>query len=224
MSEGPKPWVPGADDPGSDPLEPGEAQGKLHAPATLRNRADIAEVLKEWLPAAGTVLEIASGSGEHIVYFASTFAHLRWQPSDPEPGAQRSIAAWTGEARLDNVEPPIALDAAADDWNIGTVDAILCINMVHISPWAATQGLFAGAERLLTPGAPLILYGPFVEASVPTAESNRSFDASLKARDPRWGLRDLADVTALAERYRFTAPERREMPANNLMLRFMRQG
>ena len=204
--------------------DPGEAQGKQHAPATLRNRAAIADVLAEWLPERGTVLEIASGSGEHIVYFASMLPNLRWQPSDPDAAGQRSIAAWTGEAHLGNVEPPIALDARAEHWDVAAADAILCINMVHISPWAATEGLFAGAWRLLAPGAPLILYGPYAEADVETAPSNLSFDASLKARDPRWGLRDLAEVTALAARHGFAAPERRAMPANNLMLRFVRGG
>ncbi|WP_232343355.1 DUF938 domain-containing protein [Novosphingopyxis sp. YJ-S2-01] len=203
--------------------EPGEAQGKQHAPATLRNRAAIAELLAEWLPETGRVLEVASGSGEHIVYFASHFPALRWQPSDPEPAAQRSIAAWTGEARLANVEPPIALDARAEHWDVARIDAVLCINMVHISPWEATEGLFAGAGRLLPPAAPLILYGPFLEADVETADSNLSFDASLKARDPRWGLRDLGEITALAQQYGFERPDRRAMPANNLMLRFVRE-
>ncbi|WP_420607850.1 DUF938 domain-containing protein [Novosphingopyxis sp.] len=211
---GPKPWMP----------DPGQAQAKQHAPATLRNRAAIAEVLKGWLPAGGTVLEVASGSGEHIVYFASAFPDLSWQPSDPDAAGQRSIAAWTGEAHLGNVEPPIALDARAPRWDVADAEAVLCINMVHISPWAATEGLFAGAGHLLPPGAPLILYGPYVEDGVETAVSNLSFDASLRARDPSWGLRDLAEVSALAARHGFGAPERREMPANNLMLRFVKGG
>ncbi len=210
----PQPWMP----------DPGQAQAKQHAPATLRNRLGITEVLKDWLPASGTVLEIASGSGEHIVYFASVLLDLRWQPSDPDAAGQRSIAAWTGEAHLTNVEPPIALDARAEHWDVTAADAILCINMVHISPWEATEGLLAGAERLLAPGAPLILYGPYVEKDVRTADSNLSFDVSLKARDPSWGLRDLQEVTALAAHHGFAAPERRVMPANNLMLRLVRGG
>ncbi len=210
----PQPWMP----------DPGQAQAKQHAPATLRNRIAIAELLKDWLPERGHVLEIASGSGEHIIYFASLFPDLIWQPSDPDAAGQRSIAAWTGEAHMTNVEPPIALDARAGHWEVARTDAILCINMVHISPWAATEGLFAGAERLLVAGAPLILYGPYTEADVETAPSNLSFDASLKARDPDWGLRDLAEVTALAAHHGFAAPERRIMPANNLMLRFVRGG
>lgn len=147
MSDMPEPWVPGTEAP-----DIGTAQGKLHAPATLRNRAAISAVLAEWLPGHGTVLEIASGSGEHVIHFASQMPHMRWQPSDPDAAAQRSIAAWTGEARLDNVDPPLMLDAAAADWPVLRADAVLCINMVHISPWAATEGLFTGTAALLGTG------------------------------------------------------------------------
>ncbi len=218
MSDMPEPWVPGTEAP-----DIGTAQGKLHAPATLRNRAAISAVLAEWLPGHGTVLEIASGSGEHVIHFASQMPHMRWQPSDPDAAAQRSIAAWTGEARLDNVDPPLMLDAAAADWPVLRADAVLCINMVHISPWAATEGLFTGTAALLAPGAPLILYGPFVEDGVETVESNRAFDTSLRSRDPRWGLRDVAAVAKLAEAHGFGALDRRGMPSNNLMLRFVKQ-
>ena len=138
----------------------------------------------------GTVLEVASGSGEHVVHFAATFPALGWQPSDPDPAGLVSIAAWCAEAGLANIAPPLALDASAGEWPIDRADAILCINMVHISPWAATLGLLAGAARLLPTGAPLILYGPYVEPDVPTADSNLAFDASLRARDPAWGLRN----------------------------------
>ncbi|WP_293703109.1 DUF938 domain-containing protein [Sphingopyxis sp. UBA6734] len=202
------PWMPS--DGGSD--------AKRHAPATLRNRDAIAAVLADWLPAAGTVLEVASGSGEHIVHFAATFPALDWQPSDPDPAGLVSIAAWSAEAGLANIAPPLALDAAADDWPIDRADAILCINMVHISPWAATLGLLAGAARLLPGGAPLILYGPYIEPDVPTADSNLAFDASLRMRDPTWGLRQIDDVKAAAVAAGLTFAERRAMPANNLML------
>lgn len=210
MSEGP--WLAG---------ETG-TEAKRHAPATLRNRDAIADVLADELPAAGLVLEIASGSGEHIVYFAERFAALAWQPSDPDPAALASIAAWREEAGVANVRAPLRLDAVAMDWPVCQADAILCINMVHISPWAATLGLMAAAGRLLASGAPLILYGPFVEADVPTAPSNVEFDASLRARGMGWGLRDVADVSAAAELQSLSLTRRVEMPANNLMLVYRR--
>lgn len=206
------PWMPS--DGGSD--------DRRHAPATLRNRDAIAAVLAEWLPDTGTVLEVASGSGEHIVHFAATFPALDWQPSDPDPAGLVSIAAWCADAGLANIAPPLALDASAGEWPIERADAILCINMVHISPWDATLGLFAGAARLLPIGAPLILYGPYVEPDVPTADSNIAFDASLRARDPAWGLRQIDDVKASATAPGLAFAERRAMPANNLMLLFRR--
>lgn len=195
---------------------------KRHAPATLRNRDAIADVLAEVLPDAGTVLEVASGSGEHVVHFAARFPALQWQPSDPDPAALASITAWSVEAARTNIAAPCQLDAAAPDWPIARADALLCINMVHISPWAATLGLMAGAARILPPGAPLILYGPFVEPDVPTAPSNVDFDASLRARDPAWGLRDVAAVAAAAGAAGFTLARRIAMPANNLTLIFRR--
>lgn len=203
------------------PDEDGGAE-KRHAPATLRNRDAIAAVLADWLPPTGLVLEVASGSGEHVVHFAAAFPHLRWQPSDPDAAALASIAAWSAEAGTANIAPPLRLDAMATDWPRDRADALLCINMVHISPWAATPGLFAGAARLLPAGAPLILYGPYVEADVETAPSNLAFDGWLKERDPAWGLRDTADVTAAAADAGFAFAERRAMPANNLMLLFRR--
>ena len=200
----------------------GVAADKRHAPATLRNRDAIVAVLADWLPAAGMVLEVASGSGEHAVHFAATFPHLEWQPSDPDPAGLTSIAAWRDEAGLANLAPPLALDAAASQWAIDRADATLCINMVHISPWEATLGLFAGAARLLSADAPLILYGPYIEPDVPTGESNLAFDASLRARSPAWGLRDTDDIAAAAVDAGFVVAERRAMPANNLMLLFRR--
>lgn len=204
----PTPWIV-AEDRGGD---------RKHAPATLRNRGAIAECLRDLLPASGLVLEIASGSGEHVAYFAGEFATIDWQPSDSDPTALVSIAAWT--EGLANVRMPVMFDAATDVWPIATADAVLCINMVHIAPWEATLGLMAGAARLLQPGAPLILYGPFRRAGVPTAESNEAFDQSLKARDPRWGLRDVEAVTAVATG--FALDRLIEMPANNLILVYRR--
>lgn len=206
------PWTP----------REGGNNDKRHAPATLRNRDAIAARLADWLPAAGTVLEIASGSGEHIVHFAAIFPNLDWQPSDPDPAGLSSIAAYRAEAGLANVAQPLALDAASAVWPVDHAAAIVCINMVHISPWDATLGLFAGAARLLAPGAPLILYGPYIEPGVPTAPSNLDFDANLRARDPAWGLRDTAAMKAAAADAGLVFAERRMMPANNLMLLFRR--
>jgi hypothetical protein len=196
--------------------EEGGACVKQSSPAAERNREPIADVLRDVLPARGLVLEIASGSGEHSVHFAGEFPKLLWQPSDPEPAALRSIEAWRAEAGLFNLLPAVSLDVRAGQWPVPEADAILCINMIHISPWAATEGLMRGAGRLLQPGAPLFLYGPYRQAEVETAPSNEAFDADLRARNPDWGLRALEDVVAEAEGQGF-APERIvPMPANNL--------
>lgn len=204
----PTPWI-AAEDGG---------QARKHAPATLRNRDAILDVLRRVLPSTGLVLEVASGSGEHVAHFAEKLPGLDWQPSDPEPAARASITEWS--AGLGNVRAPLALDAAARGWPIERADAILCINMIHISPWAATLGLLAGAARLLASGAPLYLYGPFLREGLPTAESNLAFDANLRARDPAWGLRSVEAVTAAAQG--FTLAELIEMPANNLSLVYRR--
>jgi hypothetical protein len=192
------------------------------APAALRNREPIADVLKEWLPASGIVLEIASGSGEHGVYFAARFPALEWQPSDVHPDALSSIAAWRDESGLPNLKAPLALDAASSDWPIDRADAVLSINMVHISPWESALGLLEGAARLLGRGAPLILYGPWLKDDVSTAPSNLAFDADLKRRDSRWGLRRVEDFAAAAAAREFRLETTRAMPANNLMLLFRR--
>ena len=178
----------------------------------------IAAMLRQVLPQSGLVLEVASGSGEHVVHFASLFPDLEWQPSDPDPGAVASIRAWAEEARLPNLLQPVLLDATMQAWPIGSADAILCINMVHISAWTAALGLVDGAARLLTSGAPLILYGPWLQDGIEPAPSNLAFDADLKRRDPAWGLRRVEDFgTAAAERG-LTLSETRGTPANNLML------
>lgn len=191
---------------------------KRHAPATARNAEPLANVLASELPEKGLVLEIASGTGEHAVFLARRFSQLRWQPSDRDEGALDSIRAWASEAALDNIADPILLDAADAQWPIEHADALLCVNMVHISPWEATEGLFAGAAEVLGRGAPLILYGPFIEDGVETAASNLAFDRSLKDRDPRWGLRRLDDIDRLAAKHGFVRTERHAMPANNLTL------
>jgi SAM-dependent methyltransferase len=194
------------------------AAGALRsAPAALRNREPIADVLADWLPPAGLVLEIASGTGEHAAYFAERFPELQWQPSDVHPDALGSIAAWRQETGRANLLRPVVLDAASGVWPVDRADAVLSINMVHISPWSSALGLIAGAERLLASGAPLIVYGPWLRDDVPTAESNLAFDADLKRRDARWGLRRVEDFAAAASEA-FTLAEIRSMPANNLML------
>lgn len=195
---------------------------RLQYPATLRNRDAILDVLRGVLPARGLVLEIASGSGEHIVHFAKAFPALTFLPSDPEQAALQSIQAWTQDTGAANVLPPVTLDAASDRWPLNHADAILCINMIHISPWSATQGLFRTAAKLLREGSPLYLYGPYRRADVVTAPSNEAFDASLKARNPEWGLRDLEMVSALAQTEGFSAPEVTAMLANNLSVVFRR--
>ena len=188
------------------------------APAAQRNREPIAQVLANWLPHKGLVVEIASGTGEHSAYFARRFPHLNWQPSDIHPDALASIEAWRNSAGCTNLMPPLMIDAAAADWTIEKADALLSINLVHISPWKSAVGLLDGAERLLPSGAPLILYGPWIRADTPTASSNLAFNADLKRRNPEWGLRALEDFAAAAEERSFVFEERRAMPANNLML------
>jgi hypothetical protein len=193
---------------------------RQHAPATLRNREPIAAVLARELPASGTVLEVASGTGEHAVFFAARFPALRWQPSDVCPEALASIAAYLADYTGENLAPPLLLDAAAPaSWPVDAVDAVLCINMVHISPWEATEGLFVGAARVLRgSGGPLLLYGPFWEEGVAPAPSNLDFDASLRARNPLWGLRKAEALDKLAGAQGLARSARYAMPANNLML------
>ncbi len=191
---------------------------KRHAPATARNSEPLAEVLAGELPNEGLVLEIASGTGEHAVFMARRFPALDWQPSDCATDALHSVDAWAQEAGLANLRPAIALDAAAGEWPVESADAVLCVNMVHISPWQATVGLFEGAGRVLASGAPLILYGPFLEADVDPAPSNLAFDESLKTRDPAWGLRQVGELDGLARANRLSRAARHIMPANNLVL------
>jgi SAM-dependent methyltransferase len=194
---------------------------KRRAPATERNRDAIAAVLRGVLPPHGLVLEVASGTGEHAAYFARLFPALTWQPSDPDPDALNSIAAWAADADLPNLREPVQLDASGT-WPFTQADAVLCINMAHISPWAATLGLLDGAARLLPSGAPLCLYGPYRREGIPTAPSNEAFDRSLRERNPEWGVRNLEDVAAEAERRSLRLDRVVEMPANNLSVVFRR--
>lgn len=196
---------------------------RRQAPAAARNVGAIGDVLADWLPAHGLVLEIASGTGEHALAFANRFPELNWQPSDPDPLALASIAAWRTDA-TPNLLEPIALDAGSPHWPIYRADAILCINMVHISPWVSALGLLDGAARMLGPDAPLILYGPWLVDGEQPAPSNLSFDQDLRRRDPRWGLRLVSDIEREAVPRGLALVELRPMPANNLMLVFHKQG
>ena len=208
----------------SDPLPPYEmsdlgAADRREAPAVARNVVAIGDVLADWLPTRGTVLELSSGTGEHALAFARRFPALDWQPSDRDPLALRSIAAW----RMDgppNLRAPLEIDADSCSWPIERADAVLSINMVHIAPWEAALGLLDGAARLLPDGAPLILYGPWREEGRALAPSNARFDASLKERDSRWGLRVVERFAAAADERGLSLVERRSMPANNRMLLF----
>ena len=191
---------------------------KRSAPAALRNREPIAEVLREWLPTSGTVLEIASGTGEHAVYFAGRFPNLQWQPTDVGADSIASIEEWRSEAGLENLLSPVVLDASAEDWPVSQAAAVLAINMAHISPWKATLGLLNGAAKLLPRGAPLIFYGPWLMDDVETAPSNLEFDQSLRNRNPSWGIRRVEDLAAAAKARGFELTERKAMPANNFML------
>ena len=202
-----------------------EHGAKRHAPATLRNREAIARVLSAELPKKGTVLEIASGSGEHALYFAAQFPDLDWQPSDPDPDARNSIRAYTQEYKGTNLRDVLEVDASLPKaWAIPPdIAAALCINMIHISAYASCTGLFEGSARAAAQGEgatdfPVILYGPFFEQGVEPAPSNLAFDVSLKARNPEWGIRDAEKVDSTARAHGFERAARYEMPANNLML------
>lgn len=200
-----------------DPVPPGARV----APATSRNRTPILETLRPYLPESGLVLEIAAGSGEHAIHLASALPHLQWLPTDADPVALASISAWRAAAGPPNLRAPLSLDAADPaSWPVERTDAIVCINMVHISPWAAAEGLMAGAAHALPSGGLLFLYGPFLESGVETAPSNLAFDCSLKSRDPAWGLRRVSDVVALGHRHGLSVQKRLAMPANNLSLLF----
>lgn len=196
---------------------------RLQAPSTARNREPIFAVLQRVLPRPGRVLEIASGAGEHAVFFAAAMPDLDWHPSDPDQRARESIAAWIESEHLPNVRAPLAIDVSAAEWGVaGPFDAMVAINMIHISPWAATLGLMRGAGALLRAGGVLFTYGPYMRDGAHTAPSNEAFDASLKARDPSWGIRDVADVERAAREQGLALKDVVDMPANNLSLVFVR--
>jgi SAM-dependent methyltransferase len=189
---------------------------KRHAAATERNREPLLEVLREVMPPEGTVLEIASGTGQHAVFFAQAFPTLTWQPSDVEPEALESIEDWRSEAALPNLRPPLVLDARSETWPASTVEVVLCVNMIHIAPWEACQGLMRGAARVLAPGGCLVLYGPYFVEGRPTAPSNIAFDESLRARNPSWGVRELGAVSEEALQWGLERERVVDMPSNNL--------
>lgn len=195
---------------------------QLSSPAALRNRDPILDVLRLHLPPKGLVVEMASGSGEHVVHFARHLPGLVFQPSDPDEDARASIDAWVEGAGLANVKPALDLDVTRRPWPFVNAAAILCINMVHISPWPATEALVAGAARHLAANGILYLYGPYKRDGAHTAPSNEAFDQSLRARDPAWGVRDLETVMSLATAAGFAEPSIVPMPANNLSLVFHR--
>jgi SAM-dependent methyltransferase len=199
------------------------ADPRQYRPHVPRNRDAILDVLKRVLPQRGLVLEIASGSGEHAAYFAQGLPELTWQPSDPEAQALASIAAHRDAAGLPNLLAPLHLDVTAAAWPVERADAVICCNMIHIAPWAACEGLMAGAARVLAVGGALYLYGPHKIAGRHTAPSNQEFDAYLRSQNAAWGIRDLDEVTALAERHNFTLTETVSMPANNLSVIFVRK-
>ncbi|MCI0510794.1 uncharacterized protein DUF938 [Chromohalobacter marismortui] len=202
--------------------DPGEGV-RLSTPAAKRNREPILALLREVLPATGRVLEIASGSGEHAVYFAQHLPALIWQPSDPSAQARRSIDAWRRHAALTNIASPLALDVT-QPWpdEAGEPSAMLCINMLHISPWAATRALLREAGRRLPVGGVLVVYGPFMRDGEHTAASNAAFDADLRQRDPAWGIRELDDVDAEARQHELVLQRVEALPANNLGVVFRR--
>ena len=195
-----------------------------HAPATERNRDPILAVLVRVLPPRATVLEIASGTGQHAVFFAAALPALHWQPSDRDDELLASIAAWTRVERRENVAPPLRLDVTGSTWPVSEpFDAMFCANLIHIAPWAACEGLMHGAGKHLVPGGVLVLYGPFKIDGAHTAPSNAAFDADLRLRDPAWGVRDLEAVAATAARHGLDLEERIAMPANNQTLVFRKR-
>jgi SAM-dependent methyltransferase len=196
---------------------------RQRSPSAERNREPILAVLRDALPAAARVLEIASGTGQHAMYFARALAGLDWQPSDADASARASIAAWIDHEGLLNVRAPLALDVHRPDWGVDSLDAVVCINMIHISPWSATQALFAGASARLVDGGVLYLYGPYRRGGAHTASSNEAFDEQLRSRDPSWGVRDMEAVVALGASVGLVCDEPVAMPANNFSLVFRKR-
>ena len=191
--------------------------------AAERNKEPILTVLRRFLPENGAVLEIASGTGQHVLHFAQALPNLTWQPSDPDPEARSSIAAWATRGGVTNIRTPLDLDVRSDAWPVQRADAVICINMIHISPWTATLGLMSGTGGLLREGGLLFLYGPFRRFDTHTAPSNQTFDRQLRRQNPEWGVRDMESVVSAAEENDLVLDDTIEMPANNLSLAFRRK-
>lgn len=198
------------------------ASGKWSSPSAERNKGPILDVLARVLPRRGLVLEIASGTGQHVVHFAKALPDLTWQPSDPDAELRESIVLRAREEQVANVRLPIDLDVTRRPWPLERADAVVAINMIHVAPWSATLALFEGAKALLSPEHVLFLYGPYRRGGHHTSESNALFDRDLRIRDPEWGLRDLETVAGVAAGAGFVLAETVEMPANNLTLVFKR--
>jgi len=210
----PSPYLVGVSDDSS-------GNRKHHSPSAARNTGPILAALKPLLPSSGSVLEIASGTGQHCAAFAGEFPGLTFQPSDPDPAARASIDAWRGEISTGNIRPALDLNVAMRDWWMATqgpLSAVIAINLLHISPWAATAGLFAGAGQLLAPDGMVITYGAYQRSGRHTAPSNADFDASLKHRNPDWGVRDIDDVAEVARLSGLDLAESIDMPSNNMLL------
>ncbi len=207
--------------------------GLPHAPATLRNRGPILDVLVRVLPREGAVLEIASGTGEHAAWFAERLSHIDWQPSEPDARLRQAIVGRAANAGLVNLRPPLAIRADDPDWGVGVgagaaaggagIDAVVCINMTQVAPWSAIEGLFTGAARTLEPGGVLYVYGPFKRGGRHTSPGNAAFDDGVRAQNPEWGVRDTDDLDTLAKANGFAPAELVEMPANNLSLIYRKQ-
>jgi hypothetical protein len=193
---------------------------RLVSPSADRNKGPIAKVLLRVLPESGCILEISSGTGQHVVHFARVMPHLAWQPTECDAECLRSIAAWSAIEGLANVKPPLALDVYDEIWPAGRVDAAVCINMIHIAPSSATEALLRGTSRNLDSGAVFVLYGPFRRGGQHTSPSNEAFDQVLRAQNPRWGVRNLEDVAETAAKEGFELEEVCPMPANNLVAVF----
>lgn len=200
-----------------------QSHARLFSPSSERNAAPILDVLRGALPAHGTVLEIASGTGQHAMCFAAALPHLEWQPSDADPQARASIAAWREHTGTANLRVPLDLDVCREPWPIDAADAIVCINMIHIAPWEAAIALMKGAGTRLPAGGVLVLYGPYRRGGAHTAPSNEAFDTQLRERDPAWGVRDMEAVETLAQAEGFDCEQRVAMPANNFSLVFRKR-